>query len=90
MYRTVHCNQILMKFEFSRQIFEKYSNIKCQENPTSGSRDIPCGRTNGHPDMTKLMAAFAILRTRLRRAISSTVPLNKTGLHREVVSRRYK
>jgi hypothetical protein len=29
---------ILMKLEFSRQIFEKYSNIKFYENPSSGSR----------------------------------------------------
>jgi hypothetical protein len=29
--------QILMKLEFSRQIFEKYSNMKFHENPSSGS-----------------------------------------------------
>jgi hypothetical protein len=33
-----------MKLEFSREIFKKYSNIKFQENPSSGSRVIPCGR----------------------------------------------
>ena len=43
-----------MKLEFSRQIFEKYSNIKFHENPSSGSRVIPSGRT----DMTKLTVAF--------------------------------
>ena len=42
-----------MKLGFSRQIFEKYSNIKYHENPSSGSR-VPCGQT----DMTKLMVAF--------------------------------
>ena len=26
-----------MKFEFSRRIFEKYSNIKFRENPSSGA-----------------------------------------------------
>ena len=66
MYRTVHSIQILMKLEFSRQIFEKYSTIKCHENPTSGSRDVPCRRTDGQPDMTKLIVAFAILRTRVK------------------------
>jgi len=39
--------QILMKPEFSRQIFEKYANIKFHENPSSG-RVVPCGRTDRH------------------------------------------
>jgi hypothetical protein len=43
-----------MKLEFSRQIFEKYSDIKFHENPFSGSRVVPCGLT----DMTKLTVAF--------------------------------
>ena len=38
--------QILMKIEFSRQIFEIYSNIKLHENPFSGSRLGPCRRTD--------------------------------------------
>jgi hypothetical protein len=33
---------ILVKLEFSGQIFEKYSNIKFHKNPASGSRDFPC------------------------------------------------
>jgi len=36
-----------MELEFSRQIFQKPSNIKCHENPFSGSRVVPCGRTDG-------------------------------------------
>jgi len=43
-----------MKLEFSGQICEKYSNIKFNENPSSGSRVVPCGRK----DMTKLIVAF--------------------------------
>ena len=39
---------------FSRQDFEKYSNVKCLENPCSGDRVVPCGRK----DMTKLIVAF--------------------------------
>jgi len=35
-----------MKFEFSEQIFAKYSNTKFHEYPSSGSRVVPCGRTN--------------------------------------------
>ena len=38
------------KTEHSRQIFEKYSNTKFHENPSSGSRVVPCGRTDGQID----------------------------------------
>jgi hypothetical protein len=40
-----------MKRQFSQQIFEKYSNIHFNENPSRGSRVVPCGLTditNGH------------------------------------------
>ena len=40
--------QILMKTEFSQQIFEKYSNVKFHEDPCSGSRVVPSGRTDRH------------------------------------------
>jgi len=36
----------LMRFEISRQIFEKYTNMKFRENPFSGSRVVPL-RTDG-------------------------------------------
>jgi hypothetical protein len=53
---------IWMKLEFSRQIFDKASNIKFLENPFSGSRVVPCERTDRWPDrridMTKLIVAF--------------------------------
>jgi hypothetical protein len=52
----------LMKLEFSRHIFDKYSNIKFHENPSSRSRIVPCGRTNRQTVMKKLMSLFAILR----------------------------
>jgi len=39
-----------MKLEFSRQIFEKFSNIKLYKNPSSGSRVLPYGRTDGRTD----------------------------------------
>jgi len=35
-----------MKRETSRQFFEKYSDIKFRENLPSGSRVVPCGRTD--------------------------------------------
>ena len=47
-----------MKFEFSEQIFEKVSNIKFHQNPTSGSRVVPCVQTDRQTDMTKLIVAF--------------------------------
>ena len=34
----------VIKFELSRQIFEKYADIKLHENPFSGSRVVLCGR----------------------------------------------
>jgi len=35
-----------MTLEFSRQIFDKYSNIKFNENPSSGSWVVPWGQTD--------------------------------------------
>ena len=39
-----------MTLEFSRQIFEKYSNIKFHENPSSGSWVVPCRRMHRHDE----------------------------------------
>ena len=50
-----------MKLEFSRYIFENTSDTKFHQNPSNGSRVIPCGqregRTDGRRDM-KLVVAF--------------------------------
>ena len=43
-----------MKFEFSQQIFEKVLNIKFHQNPSIGSRVVPCGQT----DTTKIVVVF--------------------------------
>ena len=48
---------ILMKLEFSQQIFKKCSNIKFLENPSSGSLFVPCRQTDRQTDMTKLIVA---------------------------------
>jgi hypothetical protein len=61
-YGTRYSSHTLMKTEFSRHVFEKYSNIKFHHNPSSGSRVIQCGQT----DMTKAIVLFAILQTRLK------------------------
>ena len=36
--------------EFCRRSFEKYFNIKFNENPFSGSRVVPCGPLGGRTD----------------------------------------
>ena len=58
MYTGIHKGiryscRILMKLEFSREIFEKYSSIKFYKNPSSCSM-----RTDGQTDMTNLTVAF--------------------------------
>jgi hypothetical protein len=58
-----------MKLECPRQIFEKSSNIKFHENPYSGNRIGPCGRTYRHK-WRSWLSLFAILRTRLKRVSS--------------------
>jgi hypothetical protein len=54
--------QILMKPELAQKIFEKSPNIKFYENPSSGSRVVPRGRTdeqtNGRIEVTKPIDAF--------------------------------
>jgi len=40
--------RFVMRPEFSRQIFEKCSDIKLHENPFGGSRVVPWGRTDRH------------------------------------------
>ena len=66
----VNSCQTSMKLEFSEQIFEKCSNIKCNKNPYSGSRVVPWKQTHKHTHrqrdwqtdrqvhMTKLIVAF--------------------------------
>jgi len=54
-----------MKLEFSRNISEKFSNIKVNENfsGAEGGRDL-ChagGRTDRQTDMTKQIAVFRIV-----------------------------
>ena len=47
-----------MTLEFSGQIFEKSLNVEFHENPSSGSRVVPCGRTDRRTNLTKLIVAF--------------------------------
>jgi hypothetical protein len=60
LHKNIRCSsQILMNLEFSRKIFEKYSNNKFRENLSSESRIVACGRTDGRTDgRTKLIVSF--------------------------------
>ena len=49
-----------MELEFHRQIFEKYSNIKSTANAFSGSRVVPCRRTDRNDEAKVAFFNFAI------------------------------
>jgi len=44
MYSTCYFCPILIKIKFSKQIFQKYSDIQFHKNPSSGSRVVPRGQ----------------------------------------------
>jgi hypothetical protein len=52
----ITCKQPVL--EFSRQILEKSTNIKFHENPSSGSRVVPCGRTDRHDEANSRFSKF--------------------------------
>jgi hypothetical protein len=54
----VNSCQISMKLKFSKQSFEKYSNIIFHGTPSSGSRVVPRWRRDGRKYMIKLTDAF--------------------------------
>jgi len=47
-----------MKFEFSRYIFQKYSDIKFNENPSRESPVVAYGRTDGHDGANSSFSKF--------------------------------
>jgi len=48
-----------MNFEFSRQIFENYSNIKSRENPSSGAELLHADwRAYRHVEANSLFSHF--------------------------------
>src|SRR5215469_10565696 len=59
-YSTSYTCQILMILEYSRQIFEKHSNINFQKNPPNGSRVVPCGHkeTDRHDGANSRLPQF--------------------------------
>ena len=54
MLRARYSCQLLTKIEF----LDRYANIKIDENSSSGSRVVPCGRTDGKTDTKKLTVAI--------------------------------
>jgi hypothetical protein len=44
--------------ETSRQFFEKYSDIEFDENPSSGSRVVPCRETDRHDEDNSYFSKF--------------------------------
>jgi len=56
--------QTLMKLGFSRLDFRKIVKYQIHDNPSSGSRVVPCGGTDRHNEA--MVAFFAILRKRLK------------------------
>jgi hypothetical protein len=66
-----------MRLEFSLPIFEKYSNISFNENPSSKNGAVPSKlaerRTDRQTVMTKLWSLFAMLPTRRIKLIISYV-----------------
>jgi hypothetical protein len=57
VWSTRYSCWILMELNFW-WIFEKYTYTKFHVNPSSGSRIVPCGQTDGWTDMTNLIVAF--------------------------------
>jgi hypothetical protein len=56
---TRYSCQILINLEFSRQIFQKYSNMKFHGSPSSVGRAVSCGKAYKQTDVTKTTTAFS-------------------------------
>jgi hypothetical protein len=55
---TRYSCHILITLESFRQVFEKYSITKFHENPSSGSRVVPRGRTDTHDEAQSRFSKF--------------------------------
>ena len=59
-----------MNLDLFDRFSKKYSNIKIPENPSSGNRDVPCGRTDRQTDVTKLIVALCNIQNAPTKTIS--------------------
>ena len=73
-----------MKLEFSEQIFEKYLNIKFHENPSSESRVVAFGQTDGGSDM-KLIVVVRSCAQAPNNSLYRSPNTRFAGLHRQQV-----
>jgi hypothetical protein len=70
MYIGLHVKYPLFSLDFNetlifRQILEKYSVVKFHENPSNGSRVVPCGVTDRHDEATSRSPQFCKLAEKL-------------------------
>jgi type VI protein secretion system component Hcp len=76
MCNTGYSCPILIKREFYGQICEKYSNIKCHENPSSGSRVVLRGQRDSRTDrraIIKVTVAFRNFANALKKLSNVTL-----------------
>jgi hypothetical protein len=97
MKSTGYSCQILSKREFSGHIFEKYSNIKCNETPSNGSPVVLHRQRDSRTDrqtMTKLTVAFRNFANALKNCpvlhynctivqLQNCIPLQKTKHYKQ-------
>jgi len=55
-----------MKLEILNKFFQKYSNIKFHDNPPSGSRVVPFGRTDRQTNRRDAANSHFFLNLRMR------------------------
>ena len=60
MYTGLQVKYLLFLSYFNKTwlLFYRFSNNKFNEHAASGSRIVPCGRTEGQTEMTKLIDSF--------------------------------
>jgi hypothetical protein len=79
MWCTRYSCQFLMKVEFSRQIFEKYSNTKFHENLFKRIRVLPCGRIERHEEANSFFSQFCERAIKKDRSTASPVPFEQNS-----------
>jgi hypothetical protein len=85
--KTHYSYNMLTKLEFPPHIFQKSSDIKFNENPSSGSRVVPCGRTDRHHEaLFVCVFVWTPLRIVLLQLLFSVKFFCLTGLVDEIFS----